>query len=367
MLLLFNKGWRKLTGGDKMLRHFGLYNPVVQTAEMKDKEFTKYVDICRREQSNTPNDVLKRIRDHFFDFASGKAKKNHILDVWDYVEPMLAKNQGLAQFTLDYHGDESQYFFQWLRTVHESPARALEMSYGSGYNLSGTWETSFIDDTEDPINHFVRNDPTFVYNRQRQLYVADLASTVYDRAWDSSSPRKIVDFGAGALAWARWHGYEFVCPNQDWVEINAFDIDKTINPYDFFDGSKLNIHYRKGDLMSQMDNPECRDADLVILSGVATYLPAGELVEVIKAIFYLLYDEASLFFDLQVDCPYLQRSIELWGWPKMNLPQNAATAIANVEEIRRHLWSNGYKFGAEYVVDTYNNTPSAVMVTFTRI
>ena len=354
-----------------MLRHSHLYDPINHDFVMKDEDFTKYVELCEKQVGPTPSEMVEEIKTKFMALAESLVNTDeeiaHVEKIWAFVEPKLQQNLGLAQFTLDYSGAESDFFFPWLISVFRSPAHALEMSYGAGYDLSGNWSIGTIG---DPIELFVKNDPTFVYNRERQLRVADLASSIYDIAWDSNSTRKIVDFGAGMMAWARWHGYDYRNIDRSYVEIYAFDKDPTIKPDELFDVplEDLGIHYKHGDLFSQIQNPICRSADLVILGGVASYIPSDVFAQkIIPAIYQLLSNEGSFFYDLQLDCPYLRRSIKLWDWPDMSLPDSATAAIDAVEAVRKNLWQNSIKFSAEYAVDTYNATPSAVMVTLTKL
>lgn len=359
-----------------MLRHSNLYDPIGRSEIMQDEDFTKYVEIREAQSGPTPPELVDEIRKQFFSFAKSvvgdyEDEMAKVKKVWDFIEPKLKENQGLAQFTLDYDGASSDFFFPWLVSVFRSPARALEMSYGVGYDLSGNWSSDTID---DPIDYFVKNDPTFVYNRERQLRVADLASTIYENAWENHSDQpsaKIVDFGAGMLAWARWHGYDYFEPRgYNLVELYAFDKDPSIKPDELFNYplDQIGIHYKHGDLFTQIKNIDCAEADLVILGGVASYIPSEAFEgKVVPAIYQLLKSDGTFFYDLQLDCPYLRRSIKLWDWPDMALPDSATVAIDAVEAMRKRLWSAGMEFSAEYAVDTYNHTPSAVMITLTKL
>lgn len=347
-----------------MQRHNYLYDSIPRTEDMPDAEFTKYVEICKNQTEPTSEALIQRIKVEHYAHSVDTDKK--LLDeIWQKIEPRLVANEGLARFILDYKGAESKYFFPWLLTIPKSPSTALEMSYGSGYDLKGRW----VEDVEsyDPIYKFVMNDPTFVYNRERQLFVADLASSVQDITIGSQEISKIVDFGAGRLAWTRKHGFEFRPSKQ---VIYAFDKDPTIKPHVLFDSSlqSLNLHYENGDLVSQLKNPNCEDSNLIILGGVASYLSMDVLINyVITPIHGLLKPNGVFFFDLQLDCPYLRRSMALWGWPTLQLFDSPGAAITEMEAIRKNLWNTGLRYSAEYAVDTYNACPTAVMISFTKL
>lgn len=343
-----------------MLKNQKLYDPVKRTAVMEESEFTTYVDINQNHKGLADEKIINEVKQSFYE--SHKDVDNISIDVhWDFVNQMIVRNQGLAQFTLDYRGAESDFFFPWLVAVATSPSEALEMSYGAGKNLLGHW-TENIDKTTDPISSFVRNDPTFVYNRERQLFVADLVTTIQNR--DSS---KVIDFGAGRLAWARWHGFT-LAPNQQ--TIYACDSDATINPEKIFDRplDSTGVQYRKADLVTVLENPPCNNADLAILGGVASYIPLEVFSQkIVPAIYHLLGNRGVFFFDYQIDCPYLRRSMSIFKWPKMYLYPDATECIASVEAVRKNLWEKGLKFSAEYAIDTYNEQPSAVMVTLEKL
>lgn len=345
-----------------MLRHRGLYNPVIQTDTMEAREFMKYVDIRRAQKGPTSQDIVTKVKDMFYDFH--KLYGRDVLDpIWEKVGPALAKNAGLAQFVLDYDGAVSDFFFPWLITIHTSPSLALEMAYGEGFDIKGRWRAS----DDDEIDYFVRNDPTFVYNRERQLFVADLVTSVRDaRPYRTKS--KIVDLGAGRMAWGRWHGFEFLPAVQ---EILAFDIDPTIAPEKLFEPNpaEYGIAYHRVDIAKALGSSECEGASLVILGGVASYYPP-EVFEskIVEPVYELLKDGGAFFFDLQLDCPYYRRSVAVFDWPAMQLAKSASAAIDTVEMIRQRLWSNDMKFSAEYALDTYNpEYPISVMVVLTKI
>ena len=343
-----------------MLRNQKLYDPIERTANMTKEEFTTYVDINKSHNGTTDTSLIDKIKHNFYT-SHPDADLVFLDDAWDIIFPKLLRNPGLAQFTLDYHGDESEYFFPWLSAVFKSPSEALEMAYGAGSDLVGVWDTEILD-TNDYIVPFIRNDPTFVYNRERQLYVADLVTTMQARGRS-----KVVDFGAGRLAWSRWHGFEFEPWHQ---EIYAFDSDPSIRPDTLFTESldSLGIHFKHGDLTAQLVNPDCRDADLVILGGVASYVPLDIFSQkIVPAVWNLLKDDGVFFFDYQIGCPYLRRSMSIFSWPDMYLFDDVPSAVAVVETIRKNLWTKGLKFSAEYAVDTYNEYPSSVMITLQKI
>lgn len=357
-----------------MQRHQYLHDPVERTADMNITEFTKYTDIVKNQIGPTENSLVKEIKDRYFKFvdshSSTEEERSQATKAWEYVLPKIEINAGLANFILDYRGAESLYFFPWLINVSRSPSTALEMAYGAGEDIFGEWK---YDVGEDPIDFFVKNDPTFVYNRERQLYVADLASSVYDNAIVTyeEHPRKIVDFGAGRLAWARWHGFKFASA---YVCINAYDKDPSIDFNEIFNidnaEESLGIRFKHGDLMTFVNDPEAAYADLAILGGVASYIHQKVFMQaVVMPIYHLLNRGGIFFFDLQIDCPYLRRSMAIFDWPKMYLDGRSSVAetIAEVEQMRKQFWHEGLKFGVEYAVDTYNESPSALMVTMQKL
>ena len=349
-----------------MFVHAYLNSPVKRTDEMKVEAFSKYTQINQREYSTRP-ELIEDIKNQFFEFArSNDVEEDKIAKLWHFAGTKLIENPGLASFTMDYNGAKSLFFFPWLVNVFKSPATALEMSYGAGANLHGNWVKEIPED--DPIDYFVKNDPTFVYNRERQLYVANLVSCLRDIAFDSNQKKKVVDFGAGRLAWARWHGLTL---DSRLIEIYAYDRDPSIKPDELFPGEnlvQLGIRYKHGDLFVQVKNSDCNETDLVMLGGVASYIPAGVFVEkVIKEIYTLLNPGGIFFYDLQVKCPYLERSMSIFDWPTMDLADSAVAAIESVENTRKELWKGGMRFSAEYTVDTYNENPSAVMVLLQKV
>lgn len=356
-----------------MLRHDFLVDHVKRTADMNITEFTKYTEIVKTQVGPTDSQLVEEIRKRYFRFVEektpSKAEYEKAMEAWEFVLPKIKMNAGLATFILDYKGAESLYFFPWLMNVDKSPSTALEMAYGAGEDIFGYWNNGI---SNDPIVFFVENDPTFIYNRERQLHVADLVSTIWDKAHRRNSeelPTKIVDFGAGNMAWARWHGVKL---NPGIIDIYAYDKDSSINPDLLFGEAltNLSIKFRHGDLMAYVNDPEAVNAELIILGGVATYIPKQIYYQaVFMPIYHLLSDGGIFFFDLQLDCPYLRRSMSIFDWPKMYLEgrENATNAIAEIEEMRKKYWAEGLKFSAEYALDTYNEFPSALMVTLQKI
>lgn len=349
-----------------MLRHIQLVDPIARTKDMDITEFTKYTEITEHQHGPTDSHLIKQIHDQLYEYHSGSTDDKSLAEIWGFISQKLEKNAGLATFILDYDGAKSEFFFPWLVNVFRSPATALEMSYGAGNDMAGNWVERVP--TSDPIDFFVRNDPTFVYNRERQLFVADLATTIQERSHDNTNPTKIVDFGAGRLAWARWHNFDFWPDSQD---IFAYDKDTSIDPSGLFKSQtleELHIKYRHGDLMAHVNNPECMNADLILLGGVVSYIPPEIFSQaVLMPIYHLLRSNGVFFFDLQVDCPYLRRSMSIFEWPKMHLPESVSKAIDRIEKVRQDFWRKGMKFSVEYAADTYNEFPSAVMITLQRV
>lgn len=349
-----------------MLKHIGLYDPVVRTKDMETTEFTKYTRIRSGQMWCTDPKIVNEISEQFYKEHATTDNQENLDRIWKFVEPKISKNIGLAAFIMDYDGAKSRFFFPWLYNVSHSPSLALEMSYGAGEDVDGNWIDK-VPET-DPIDFFVRNDPTFVYNRERQLYVADLVTTIQDYSYTCPEHlSKVVDFGAGRLAWARWHGFQFKPEVQ---KIYAFDKDESINMESIFETNleSLGLEFRHGDLMVQVNNPLCMGVDLAILGGVATYIRKDIFEEaVVMPIYHLMNPGGVFFFDLQINCPYLQRSMSIFDWPKMYLADTIEDAIKTAESIRKALWLKNCKTSAEYILDTYNESPTAIMVTLQKL
>ena len=345
----------------------GLYDPITRTQEMKTEEFTKYVKASKKQPRPTASYLVEGIRKRFYDTHGDMVDKERLDNIWKAVCEKIDENTGLAEFILDYRGAESEFFFPWLMNVWSSPSLALEMAYGWGTDMRGKFRKA----NNDPIDYFVRNDPTFVYNRERQLFVANLATQAM-LATPDCKKSKVVDFGAGRLAWVRWHGFKPIPSKQT---ILAFDNDKSIHIDEIMMGSKfmcvpekLGIEFTKSNFMTELDNPKCMDANLVILGGVASYFPHEMFKNrIVVPIHHLLRMGGTFFFDLQLMCPYYERSVTIFNWPMMELAKSATEAIETVETMRRELWREGIKFSAEYKLDTYNEHPTSVMITMTKV
>ena len=366
------------------IRHYDdLKNPIAQTREMDEGEFTKYID---------PDEVItwfptnqevarERVREICDDFYKSHCVPKELLDkIWQFMQPMMERNPALAQFILDRDGAKSDFFFPWLMSIVKSPSAALEMAYGFGYNVRGEWAE--VPD-HDKIMDFVHNVPTFVYQRERQLFMADLVTSVRNSGQRSRSEfhhRKpvVVDLGAGQMPWARYHGFKF---DSAYLEVVAVDKDPGIDPEELFKpfaprnrygiGSTLEylgLEFQRADILPWLATTDLRDVDLIMLGGVASYFPLSAFTEaVIKPAYRILREGGSFFFDLQLECPQYEWTIKLFGWPEMKLMRNAAEAIEQVEGVRRQLWNAGLKFNAEYHVDTACANPSAVMIIFQKL
>ncbi len=340
-----------------------LFDPVEMTRNMKDGEFLKYVEI-REKEEKTSTKKLEEIKMNFY-YLHRYRDRDLLNEEWKKVEGALAENAGLAEFTLDYDGAMSEFFFPWLVTVRESPSAALEMAYGYGYDLLGNWKKV---PEKDPIYAFVQNDPTFVFDRERQLFVADLVTRqrqMFARA--DGHYFNVMDLGAGQMAWARYHGFLFPW----WQRIYAYDKDMTIHPDRLFPGgAEANgVQYYKGDIMESFGAlPAGLKFDVAILQGVASYYPM-ELFK--KAVIIPVYENLEVggvfFFDLQLDCPYYRRSVAIFNWPKINLAGSVAEAISSVEDLWSGLRKDGMKFSVSYQLDSRNNHPSSVMMVLTKL
>lgn len=349
-----------------MILQNGLFDPILRTEVMGIDKFETYTNIHKEQQGPTASYLVKNIRERFYQSHMDYVEQRKLDEIWGVVGKKVTGNAGLAEFILDFDGAASDFFFPWLVNVWTSPSLALEMSYGYGIDVRGKWRKA----VGDPIDYFVNNDPTFVYNRERQLFVANLA-TEAKLAIPPRGTGKIVDLGAGRLAWVRWHGF---IPEPLKLEILAFDKDPTIDIKETFMQShfvnnpeRLGIIYGHGDLMTELHNPSCAGANLVILGGVASYFPLEMFKSQIVATMHkMLKPDGVFFFDLQLDCPYYRRSVAVFDWPEMKLAESATVAIDTVEKMRRELWKEGMRFGAEYALDTYNEYPTSVMVVLTK-
>lgn len=348
-----------------MLNHKILREASIVTRAMDNKEFSRYTRIAHNGRV-TAIAAVKKIRDVFYETHRDAPQKS-LDELWGFVEPKIAKNPGLAAFTLDYGGASSAYFFPWLKAVYTSPSLALEMAYGWGYDVHGNWTKA---PETDEIYDFVCNDPTFVFHRERQLMMADLVMTVTDNA-TVDTPARVVDFGAGRMPWMRYTNFQ---PEPEKQTICAFDMDATIDPAALLMGDarftedvKHSVHYERLDMFKALKDPKCHGVDLVMLGGVASYYPLDVFREaVMRPVHGLLRENGTFFFDMQLSCPYLERSVAVFDWPELQLRGSATRAIGLIETMRRDLWLQGVKFSAEYAMDTVNATATAVMATFAK-
>ena len=348
-----------------MLMNREIFNPIRVIDGMSDDLFEKYIEIRDNQLKLAPTmpELTTEIRKTFYESHPDVAKDN--LDkMWAFMFPMISRNEALAQFILDYGGAESDFFFPWVRAVATSPSEALELSYNAGRNLNGDWVPDIPQ--EDKINFFVYNLPTLAFNRERQFRVADLVTS--DKAVFGFGGSKVVDLGAGRMAWARYHGFKFKPRIQ---EIIACDRDPSIQPDLLFAPKSLKdirLTYKRSDIMQELQETDCADASLVILQGVASYYPSGVFKEtIVKPVYNCLRNGGSFFFDLQLNHISYEWSVRVFGWPEMGLPDSASEAIDAVEVLRKSLWRDGMRFQAEYMLDTYNALPLSVMVVFTKI
>lgn len=352
-----------------MLMYQYLTDPIESSrpAKTQDFSFSKYVDMHKAQTDCTPTELTSKIKTQFYSNQE-TTDKEKLDKIWDFVGPKVEHNAGLAQFILDYNGAKSRYFFPWLINIFRSPATALEMSYGAGPDLDGKWNDDILtSDPKDPLVPFILDDPAFVYNRERQLYTADLATNAQELAFSTGRVAKIIDFGAGRLAWVRRHGFD---AGSEFHEILAFDQDSSIDPATLFTGelADYHIHYRHGDFAAQFTNPNCQAADFIILGGVVSYIPITDFATKIAPVIYgLLKEKGVFFFDLQTETPCYRHSMDILDWPEILLPDTPSQVIDTIEVVRKTLWSQGMKFSAEYHVDTFNMIPSAVMITMQKI
>ena len=357
--------------------HKGLFDPILRSNKgMSDDMFRKYIEIFDGNQIGIPTTpgLPTKIKEEFFD--SHKDVDEVVLKgIWSVLYDRIASNEAFARFVSDFHGAESDYFFPWLLSVAKSPSEALELSYNAGRNLMGKWVDSIPEN--DPINKFVVGMPTVAYNRLRQLTVADLVMSerdiqdglyVYDQSYliNGEYKSKVLDLGAGRMAWARHHGFTF-SPAQI---IYAVDTDPNINPKELFseDPKSLGLYYDKDDLVGSLQkNMLYVGATLVILQGVASYFPTEVFREhILKQVYSRLTRNGRFFFDLQIEHISYVWGCKLFGWPQMNMPKTVSEAIDIVEGMLRELHKHGKHFRASYEPDSYNRDPLSVMVTLTK-
>ena len=335
---------------------------------MPDELFAKYIAIRDKQYKmmSTMPELTTEVKRVFFESHRDVPKPN--LDkIWAFMYPMLSRNEALTQFILDYGGAESDFFFPWVMSVATSPSEALELSYNAGRDLNGRWVTNIPE--QDKINYFVLNLPTLAFNRERQLKVAELARANQSEFRTDGS--KIVDLGAGRMAWARHSEYTGFSFDPTVQEIVACDRDPNIQPDSLFAPKTLaqvGVTYKHGDIMMELQDTSCTDASLVILQGVASYYPIGVFKEaIVKPVYRNLRKGGSFFFDLQLNHISYEWSVKVFGWPEMELPEKASDAIDVVQAMRTALWDEGMKFEATYMLDNYSSSPLSVMVLFKKI
>ena len=335
---------------------------------MSDELFRKYIAIrdMQYKMMSTLPELTTEVKRVFYESHKAVAKTN--LDkIWAFMYPMVSRNEALAQFILDHGGAESDFFFPWLMSVATSPSEALELSYNAGRNLNGEWVDSIPE--SDKINYFVLNLPTLAFNRERQSKVAELVRANQNEFRIGGS--KVVDLGAGRMAWARHSEYTGFSFRPTVQKIIACDRDPNIQSEKLFAPrtlSQLGIVYKQSDIMMELQDADCADASLMVLQGVASYYPMGVFREaIVKPVYHNLRKGGSFFFDLQLNHISYEWSVKVFGWPEMELPEKASDAIDVVQAMRTALWNEGMKFEATYMLDNYHASPLSVMVLFKKI
>lgn len=333
---------------------------ICNAKKMEKKNFEKYININERQNGNTPSDLVETIRWDFYSTHSQDVEQEDLDRIWSFIEPRLVKNAGLAHFTIDYDGAKSDYFFPWLMTVQKSPAAALEMAYGSGYNLAGEWVEHVP--KSDGIYLFM-NDPTFWVHRDKMDYIANLAINVRNTVPEGTKT-KVIDLGAGRVMWAMRHR-DILEPERQ--TILAFDKDKSIMP-STFEPEKTGIIFKNADFADELWRPGCRDANLIILSGVASYYPLDILrARILHPVYNLLQHGGAFFFDWQLECLYYQRSMSIFSWPKIKLERDFDAAHDAIDGIRKAMWRQGMKFDMDCRQDTYGKDATVIMITLTKL
>ena len=352
-----------------MLRYKYLSDPIERTGNIELTKFHKYIDIAKTQRGPTDEKLVNEIKEQLYDYHLTEKNEAKIERIWKFLVAKVGTNAGLASFILDYGGAKSDFFLPWMMNTFLAPSAPLEMAYGAGANIDGHWIDNIP--ANDPIMPFVKNEPNFIYHRERELHVADLATMVQEASFgEFGKVSKIVDFCAGRMPWATRYGYDFTPEDQT---IMAFDKDPTLKPKKLphiKDAEAMNIAFKNGDVMSQASNPECSDADLIVAVGFygAPYTRFDAFSQaVIMPVYHLLNPGGIFFFDLRINSPCLRYVTPIFEWPKLYLMESVPNAVKSVEEVRRSLWKSGRKFNAEYTVDSYNEPPSGLMVTFQKV
>jgi len=352
-----------------VLRYTYLSDPIEPTREIDISKFHKYLDIARAQRGPTDEKLIKEIKDQLYEYHLNSKNEAKLERIWKFLIAKLGTNAGLANFILEFGGAKSNFFFPWLMNIFLAPSAVLEMAYGAGPNIDGHWVDNIP--AEDPIIPFVKNEPNFIYHRERELHVADLVTNVQQQSIGKfGRVSKVVDFCTGRMPWARRYGFDFAPEDQT---IMVFDKDPTLRAEKILhtkEGESLNVVFKHGDIMSQASNPECMDSDLIIAvgSGAAPYTRIDAFAQaVISPVYHLLNPGGIFFFDLRINAPCVRYITPIFGWPKLYLMDSVASAVKSVEEIRKNLWRNGQKFSAEYTVDSHLELPSGVMVTLQRL
>ena len=338
-----------------------LFQPIAWDTTMSQEEFARYIRIADSQVATSPF-MMKRIKNCFYEQHEYSVPKEALDKVWNCVAPALEKNAGLAEFTNDYEGALSEYFFPWLIMLRTSQSEALMLAYGLCRNLRG--EVRLVAD-DDPIMLFVKYDPTFVAARVRALRIANLA-TLARLVIPNGARSKVIDLGAGRMPWARFHGFEFDMARQ---EVLAFDKDTSIVPEELLGvmASEECFKYRHLDIFSALTRRECNNANLAILSGVASYMEMSVLKErIVKPLHRLLRPGGLFFFDLQLDCVYYRRSMKIFSWPELRLERDKDAVVDKIANMVDEIKQEGYGFSLETEVIRYDGTPTNVFVQLTK-
>lgn len=340
-----------------MLMFSNIFQPFEQDVVMAHEEFARYIRIAESQIATSPF-MMKHIKNTFYGQHEYSTPKEDLDRIWNLVAPALERNAGLAKFTNDYEGALSEYFFPWLIMLVTSQSEALMLAYGLCRNLRG--EVRVVQD-DDPIMLFVKNDPTFVAARERAIRIANLA-TLARLVMPEGVKSKVIDLGAGRMPWARFHGFEFDPEKQ---KILAFDKDTSIVPKELLGvtASEEYFKFRHEDIFTAISRNECSNANLVILSGVASYLEMPVLKEqIVKPLHSLLRPGGLFFFDVQLDCIYYKRSMKIFSWPKLRLDDTANEIDKMVDELEQE----GFGFNLETETIKYDGTPINLFVKLTK-